>query len=262
MSSVEPSHVEITRDGAVEVLRLARPEKKNALTAAMYAALADALAAGESDGGVAVHVITGSGGAFCAGNDIADFQEAARTGLADTLRFIRLLPKLEKPLVAAVAGPAIGIGTTLLLHCDLVYAAETAMLATPFVDLALVPEAGSSLLLPARVGHARAYAMLALGEPMTAAAAHAAGLVNAVVPEADLEKTALGAARRLAAKPPEALRLTKRLMRGDPAPLAARIEEEIELFRQRLASAEAREAFAAFLEKRKPDFSPPGDRKA
>jgi len=262
-----PAHVEVTRVSAIQVLRLARPEKKNALTSAMYAALADALASGEASGDVAAHVIFGSSGVFCAGNDIADFasapaperQETSQAsaggkGLADTVRFIRLLPKLEKPLIAAVAGPAIGVGTTLLLHCDLVYAGPTAVFATPFVDLALVPEAGSSLLLPARIGHARAFAMLALGETMDARAGLASGLVNAVVPETELEATALAAATRLAAKPPEALRLTKQLMRGDPALLSARIEAELAAFQQRLASAEAREAFAAFIEKRKPVF--------
>lgn len=254
------SEIVIWRDGAVNVLRIARPEKKNALTAAMYGALADALEAGEADEAVAVHVLTGSNGVFTAGNDIADFLATARgTGDlgTDVTRFIALLPVLKKPLIAAVDGPAIGVGATILFHCDLVYAAPDATFATPFLDLGVVPEAASSLLMPRRMGYARAFAMLALGDPISADDAVAAGFVNAIVPAGDLEAVALAAARRLAAKPPEALAITRRLMRGDPAEILARMEQEIAAFRTRLRSPEALEAFTAFLEKRPPNFRRP-----
>ncbi len=146
------------------------------------------------------------------------------------MRFIRLLPVIKKPLIAAVDGKAIGIGTTLLFHCDLVYAGPDAMFATPFLDLGLIPEAASSLLMPQRMGYARAFAMLALGDPVSADDAVASGFVNAIVPAEDLEATALGAAKRLAAKPPEALAMARRLMRGDPAEVLARIDVEVRVF--------------------------------
>jgi enoyl-CoA hydratase/carnithine racemase len=250
--------VTITSADGVQILRLTRPEKKNALTAPMYKALSDALQAGDADPAVAVHVFMGSGGVFSAGNDIADFLEHARgTGSlgAETVRFIRLLPLVRKPMIAAVDGLAIGIGTTLLLHCDLAYASPAASLRTPFLDLGIVPEAGSSLLMPMRIGYARAFQMLCLGEPFTAEQALTAGLVNAVVPADRLEETALAAARRLAAKPPEALATARRMMRGEPSEIEARIDAEIAEFRTRLASPEAREAFEAFLAKRPPDFA-------
>jgi enoyl-CoA hydratase/carnithine racemase len=199
----------------------------------------------------------GSGGSFSAGSDVAEFAERAR-GRADLsgpiLDFIRQLALVEKPLIAAVDGLAVGVGTTLLFHCDLVYATSNSTFRTPFLDLGLVPEAGSSLLAPQRMGHARAFEMLALGETFGAERALAAGLVNAIVPAAELEAAALDAARRLAAKPPEALALCRRLMRGDTAAVRSRIEEEARIFAERLVSPEAREAFAAFLEKRPPDF--------
>jgi enoyl-CoA hydratase/carnithine racemase len=165
-----------------------------------------------------------------------------------------MLPQVVKPMIAAVDGLAIGIGTTMLLHCDLVYASPSAVLRTPFLDLGILPEAGSSLLLPRRIGHVRAFEMLALGAPFAAERAREIGLVNQVVPADAVEKTALDAARTLAAKPPEALALARRLMRGDPAEVLARIDAEVAEFKRRLASPEAREAFQAFLEKRTPDF--------
>jgi enoyl-CoA hydratase/carnithine racemase len=161
---------------------------------------------------------------------------------------------VKKPMIAAVDGLAVGIGTTLLFHCDLVYATATASLRTPFLDLGVVPEAGSSLLAPLRLGYARAFELLILGEAMSAEKALAAGLVNAIVPAELLETTALKAAARLGRKPPEALALSRRLLRGDPAALTAQINEEVDIFAARLASPEAQEAFAAFLEKRPPDF--------
>ncbi len=247
----------ITTTDGIQIIRLMRVEKKNALTSVMYAGMADALAAGDANPDVAAHLFVGSQGVFCAGSDIAEFLMRARgqSGLSEPIiRFIRALPTTRKPMIAAVDGLAIGIGTTMLLHCDLVYASQTATLRTPFLDLGILPEAGSSLLMPRRMGHARAFEMLALGSVFSAERAREAGLVNAVVPAGELEATALDAGRRLAAKPPEALALARRLMRGDPAEIVKQIDLEVEEFRQRLVSPEAREAFQAFLEKRKPDF--------
>ena len=246
------SAIEISRSGRIQILRFNRPEKKNALTAAMYASLVDALMSGDSASEVAAHVILGSGGVFCAGNDIRDFLATAEgnAGLGeDVLRFIRLLPLIAKPLIAGVDGLAIGIGTTLLLHCDLVYASPRAQFSTPFLNLGLVPEAASSLLMPARMGYARAFEMLVLGNTFSAGHAREAGLVNAVVPSVELEAAVMEAAQRLAAMPPEALTAARRLMRGDVAAILARIDEEAEAFKDRLASPEARAAFATFMSK-------------
>ncbi len=251
------SDITITTSGGAQVLRIDRAAKKNALTGAMYTALADALEAGDAAPDVAAHVILGSGGVFSAGNDIVDFLAAAQTGGTVGLaaeRFVRLLPKVRKPLIAGVDGLAVGVGATLLLHCDLVYASPAARLSMPFLDLGLVPEAGSSLLLVERMGYARAFEMLVLGETFDAERAREAGLVNKVVAAEDLDRTALAAAQRLAAKPPEALAIARRLMRGDGAALEARMNEEFLAFRKRLGSPEAKEAFQAFLEKRAPVF--------
>lgn len=245
-----------TIDG-VQVIRITRPAKKNALTGAMYAAMTRALLEGDADPAVAAHAILGSGGVFTSGNDIADFLATSKGegGLSqDTERFIRTLPLVAKPIVAGVDGPAIGVGTTMLFHCDLVYATAAAMFATPFLDLGLVPEAGSSLLMPQRMGYARAFEMLVLGEAFSAERARDAGLVNAVVGADLLEPTVMKAGRRLATKPPEALIQARRLMRGDVAAILERTDAEVAAFRERLASPEAREAFQAFLEKRAPDF--------
>jgi enoyl-CoA hydratase/carnithine racemase len=244
--------IDISRVDGIQVLRLNRPAKKNALTAAMYAALVDALMSGDSASDVSVHVILGTDGVFSAGNDLHDFLRTAdgSTGLGDdVLRFIRLLPLVGKPLVAGVDGFAIGIGTTMLLHCDLVYASERAQFATPFLNLGLVPEAASSLLMPARMGYARAFEMLALGNTFSAQQARDAGLVNAVVHSHELEAAVMDAARRLAAKPAEALAAARRLMRGDVAAILKRMDEEADAFKERLASPEAKTALAAFLNK-------------
>jgi enoyl-CoA hydratase/carnithine racemase len=242
----------ISRVDGIQVLRLNRPAKKNALTAAMYAELVDALISGDSASDVSVHVILGTDGVFSAGNDLHDFLRTAdgSAGLGDdVLRFIRLLPLVGKPLVAGVDGFAIGIGTTMLLHCDLVYATERAQFSTPFLNLGLVPEAASSLLMPARMGYARAFEMLALGNTFSAQQAREAGLVNAVVHSYELEAAVMDAARRLAAKPTEALAAARRLMRGDVAAILKRMDEEAEAFKERLASPEAKVAVAAFLNK-------------
>lgn len=244
------AHVEISREGAVQIIRLNRPEKKNALTAAMYAALADALAAANADDAAAATVILGQPGVFCAGNDMADFVAASQGGAAlQGFDFLKALVECGKPLIAAADGPAIGIGTTLMFHCDLVFASPRAVLQTPFVDLGLVPEAGSSLLGPRLLGHARAFDLLVMGSPWTAEQAREAGLVNAVVPPEVLEQTALQAAHALAKKPREAVRLARRLLKGDLASIKTRMQEEGALFLQRLKSDEAATAFTAFLKK-------------
>lgn len=251
------SDIEITRVGAAQVARLNRPQKKNALTGEMYSALCDALEAGDKDDQVATHVILGSGGVFSAGNDIGEFLRSAmgdNAVLKAVLRFIRLLPRVQKPMLAGVDGVAVGIGTTLLFHCDLVYATRMARFQTPFLDLGLVPEAGSSLLMPARLGYARAFEMLVLGSVLDAEAMREAGLVNAIAAAEELEAKTLAAAEALAAKPPVALAAARRLLRGDMDVLARRIDEEAEIFSRQLQTGEAREAFQAFLEKRPPDY--------
>ncbi len=244
------SNVEIERSDGVQVLRLARPEKKNALTDAMYGALCEALVAGDNDEDIRVHVFAGSPGAFCAGNDIGDFLAAAQgqdLSDANVFRFIRLLPRVAKPMVAAVDGVAVGIGTTMLFHCDLVYASERSLFSTPFLDLGLFPEAASSITMPASMGYARAFEMLVLGEPMDAQSMKDAGLVNAVLAPEAVEPHALGAAQRLAKKPQNALKLSRAMMRPDLQAIAARIDEEAQAFGECLSSPEARAAFEAFL---------------
>jgi enoyl-CoA hydratase/carnithine racemase len=242
----------IERSDGVLTLTLNRPEKKNALTARMYATLGGAIEAAPSDANVRCILIQGNGDSFTAGNDLGEFAafasgEARRT---DGNPFIAALARAATPIVAAVHGRAVGIGTTMLLHCDLVFVAEDALLSTPFVNLALVPEAASSLLLPARIGHARAFAMFALGEPIDGRTAAAWGLANAAVPAAELRARARASADAIAARPPVAVAITKRLMRNTEA-IEARIAEEGRHFTAQLLSAEAREAFAAFRNRRR-----------
>jgi enoyl-CoA hydratase/carnithine racemase len=247
--------IEIRRDGAVVSAAFDRPEKKNAVTSAMYEALIDVFDKAERDPDVGALVLSGAGGVFTAGNDINDFLAVA-TGAASGSRdirdapgwrFISRLAGFEKPLVAAVQGQAVGIGTTLCFHCDLVYASADARFHMPFVNLGLVPEAGASLLAPLRFGRAKASEFLLLAEPFGAEAARELGLVNAVLPQSSLLAHAMSKAAALAAKPRSALLAARRLMRGDPAPLKARMEEEIAAFSAALASGEARAAFMAFL---------------
>ena len=242
-------------DGVLEI-RLNRPEKKNALTRAMYDAMADAFDQVDSDPTLRVALLTGTGDAFTSGNDITDFQSRGSSGSRSAAsRFLPTISRMQKPLVAAVNGAAVGVGTTMLMHCDLIVAARSARFVMPFTSLGLVPEAASSLLFPRLLGHQRASALLLLGEPMDAATAHDWGFVNRVVDDAVLMDTAREMARRLAALPPQAVRLTKRLIRHGAPDIAVRIEEELALFSEQLGSPEAKEAFAAFMEKRKPDFS-------
>ena len=250
--------IQIRRAGEVQIVRMNRPDKKNALTGAMYDTMTAALKAADDDGTIAVNLITGTGGVFSAGNDITDFAKRAtdlgRPGGASS--FIQTLPTLQKPLVAAVDGLAIGVGVTMLFHCDLVYASPSASFRTPFLDLGLVMEAGSSYLAPAIMGHQRAFELLCLGEPYDAEAAIRAGFVNKMVAAGDLEAEALKAAQRLAAKPRAALIAAKQLMRtGIKETAKEQMGREAVVFAELLQSAEAKEAFAAFLEKRKPDFA-------
>jgi enoyl-CoA hydratase/carnithine racemase len=249
-------HVVIEKSKGILTLTLARPEKKNALTNAMYGKLADALEAAETDPDARVILIRGQGDMFTSGNDVGEFAVIAAGGARGEQhvgRFLRALVQSSRPLIAAVQGRAVGIGTTMLLHCDLVVLAENALLSTPFVSLALVPEAASSLLLPLRIGHARAYEMFALGEPVPAAKAFDWGMANRVVPLGRLDEEAGELAGRLAKQPVGALAVTKRLMRRADV-LAAQIATESERFTERLKTAEAREAFTAFAERRPPDF--------
>lgn len=241
----------------VATIEIARPEKKNALTQAMYSAMADALAAANADDTVRAVLITGQPGCFTSGNDLEDFLQRPPQGAdSPVFRFMRTLLDVDKPVVAAVTGAAVGIGTTLLLHCDLVYVSDEARLAMPFVGLGLVPEYASSLLVPALMGHVRAAEKLLLGDPFTGADAVDCGIANAVLPAGEVVNHARRVAERFNALAPSAVRETKRLMR---APLKARVAEvmaeEAEIFSRRLQSPEAREAFLAFFEKRKPDFS-------
>jgi len=234
-----------------------RAERRNAITAAMYADLAQAFQRAHDDAAVRVVVIQGDAGCFTSGNDLEDFiANPPRGEDMPVFRFLRAISTCPKPVVAAVAGPAVGIGTTLLLHCDLVIAADNARFSVPFVPLGLCPEAGSSLLLPQLLGWKRAAEMLLLGEPLDAPAALAQGLVNRVVAPAELLAAAQALAARLAALPAASVRESKRLMKLDLAPaIAQRMAEEGKIFAQRLHSPEAREAFSAFMGRRKADFS-------
>jgi len=241
----------------VFTLEIARPEKKNALTAVMYQALADGLTAAQSDPSVRAVLLLGQPDIFTAGNDLEDFMLRPAQGTeAPVFNFMRALISCELPVLAAVTGAAIGIGTTLLLHCDLVYLADDARLQMPFVNLGLVPEFASSLLLPQRLGYAKASEKLLLGDPITPQEALASGLVSAVLPAADVVARARKEAARLVSLPRGAVRLSKQLLR---APLSAQVNEVIDrervVFEERLRSPEAKEAFAAFFERRKPDFS-------
>jgi enoyl-CoA hydratase/carnithine racemase len=252
-------HIRTETAEGVLTVTLNRPDKKNALTRSMYQALADAIAAADHSANVRCVLVQAEGDTFTAGNDLSDFAAVSASPPAtDPQRtgnpFLLALARATRPIVAAVNGRAVGVGTTMLLHCDMVLMSDDAVLTTPFVNLGLVPEAASSLLLPSRIGYARAFAMFVLGEPVTAAMAHAWGLANAVCPRGELRTTARAAAVAIAKRPPTAVALTKALMR-DPAALLQRMDAEGVHFAAQLRSAEAREAFAAFAEKRAPNFA-------
>ncbi|TSE25220.1 2,3-dehydroadipyl-CoA hydratase [Tepidimonas sediminis] len=245
-----------TEDGVL-TLTLNRPQRKNALTSAMYATLADALERAVDAAAVRVAVIQGQEGMFSAGNDIEEFLQAPPAGTdSPVFRFLRAIATFPKPLVAAVCGPAVGIGTTLLFHCDLVYAGDNAAFSMPFVNLGLCAEGASSLLAPQMFGYHRAAEALLLGEPIYAETALELGLVNRVLPPREVNAHAQQVARKLAAKPLTSLVETKRLMKGAQQPaVLQRMAEEGAVFARMLREPAAREAFAAFLEKRTPDFS-------
>ncbi|MBB3592265.1 enoyl-CoA hydratase/carnithine racemase [Rhizobium sp. BK529] len=234
---------------AVQIIRFNRPEKKNAFTRDMYRTMTNALNAANSDAGIRVTLFLGTEGCFSAGNDLGDFLAVATGGSMgqELIDFLYALVNAEKPLVSGVDGLAIGIGTTLNLHCDLTIASDRSQFRTPFVDLALVPEAASSLIVPRITGHQRAFAMLAAGEGFTAEDARQAGLIWKVTVPEEVQGQALAAAAKLAAKPPEALKIARDLLRGPRDEILARIDEEARHFAVRLKSAEARAAFEAFL---------------
>jgi len=244
-------------DQGVMTLTFNRADKKNSLTAAMYTALADAVEQAEQDSNVRVLVFQGHETVFSAGNDIADFLNNPPSTLdAPVFRLLRNVAAFSKPLLAAVAGPAVGIGTTLLFHCDLVYAGDNAVFAMPFVNLGVCPEAASSLLAPQMMGYHRAAEALLLGEPFMAEAALEVGLVNRVVPPTEVNSYAQAQARKLAGKPLASLLETKRLMKAGQAQLVQQqMNEEAASFGRMLREPAAKEAFSAFMEKRKPDFS-------
>ena len=244
-------------DAGVTTVTLNRLERKNSITSAMYGALADALEAAAADPAVRVLVLQGHETVFSAGNDIGDFLNHPPAGEEQPVfRFLRGIAEFPKPLVAAVCGPAVGVGTTLLLHCDLVYAGDNAAFSLPFANLGLCPEAASSLLVPQMFGYHRAAEALLLGEPFMAEAALEVGLVNRVLPPTEANDYAQAQARKLAAKPLASLVETKRLMKkGQHTLVLQQMRDEGESFRRMLGEPAAKEAFTAFMEKRRPDFS-------
>ena len=249
------SHISSIRHGAVLEARLNRPEKKNALTGAMYDGISEILEQASSSNSIRAVLLAAAGSTFTAGNDLAEFMSmSGDLAVSPQSRFVRAITGATKPIVSAVQGRAVGIGTTMLLHCDLVYATPDVKLSTPFVEMGLVPEAGSTLLFPARLGLQRASALLLLGETLDAEAAVAAGLVNAIVPADQLHAYALEKAQALASKAPEAFAVARRLMRGNKTRLDAHMAEEGEAFARAVRGPEAREAVTAFFEKRQPVF--------
>ena len=243
-------------DAGVMTITFNRLDKKNSITSTMYSAMADAVADAAADASVRVVLFQGHESIFSAGNDIGDFlNQPPTTQESPVFRFLRGIATFEKPLLAAVAGPAVGIGTTMLFHCDLVYAGDNAAFSMPFVNLGLCPEAASSLLAPRMFGYHRAAEALLMGEPFFAEAAQEVGLVNRVVPPTEVNGYAQSQARKLAAKPLTSLIATKRLMKGDTQAVLQKMDEEGQSFGRMLREPAAKEAFGAFMEKRKPDFS-------
>jgi len=249
-------HISISVQDRVFTVRMDRPEKKNALTRGMYLGLTEALQKAQADPAVRVILISGAKDCFTAGNDLVDFANAQPGESSPAILFLQTLAAAQKPVLAAVAGVAVGIGTTMLLHCDLVYAASTARFHLPFVNLGLCPEAGSSVLLPALMGQRRAADLLFFGAPFAAETARDLGIVNEVLPENELLSRAADRARQLAEKPPSALRATKVLLKhAAAAPVADAMARETQQFATLLQGPEAKEAMAAFIERRKADFS-------
>lgn len=247
--------IEISHDRGVQVIELSRPDKKNAFTGAMYHQLREALVAADADQSVSVILLTGAGNAFSAGNDLEDFLNSPPESVdAPPFRFLNALAQVKKPVLAAVNGLAVGIGATMLFHCDLVFAQDSARFSFPFVALGLIPEGASSLLLPRLVGHQRASEILLLGDPLSANEARAIGLVNRVIAEQPVLDFALAQAIRLTQLPQGAVLRTKALLKH-PDEVLGRINLEAEAFVMRAKSSAAQEAFAAFVEKRKPNFA-------
>jgi len=245
--------VVVADDGAVRIIRMNRPEKKNALTQSMYVDMIKALREAEQSDAIRCVMFAGAPGVFCAGNDIADFVKASEGENIDSpaLDFLKALARSQKPVVAAVGGIAVGVGTTMLLHCDYVVAADDAVLSTPFLRLGIIPEAASTLLAPMRMGHSRAFAFLVLGRPLTAVDARDAGLVTTVVDVAAVEETALTAAREIAALPSQAVAAARGLMRSNADEIVRRIDAEGRHLRRLFRSDEARAAFQAFFTRKK-----------
>ena len=251
------NHVLTHIEDGVMTITLNRLERKNSITSAMYTVLAAAIEQAEKDAAIRVAVLQGHETVFCAGNDIGDFLNQPPSGLdSQVFRFLRGIAGFPKPLVAAVCGPAVGIGTTMLFHCDFVYAGDNAAFSMPFVNLGLCPEAAASLLVPQMLGYHRAAEALLLGEPFMAEAALEVGLVNRVVPPMEANGVARSIARKLAVKPPSSLAETKRLMKkGMQRQVLEQMAEEGVSFGRMLGESAAKEAFGAFMDKRKPDFS-------
>lgn len=249
-------HVVTELRDRILTVRMNRPDKKNALSGAMYTALADALVAANADADVRAVLITGTQDCFSSGNDLGDFLSTLGEAGGVVTRFMYALMDLAKPVVAAVAGPAVGIGSTMLLHCDLIYAGENTRFQFPFVNIGLCPEFAASIMMPVIMGHPRAAELLLLGEPFTAAKAREYGLINEVLPDAEVQSYARQQALKLAAQPPAAMRTSRALMkRWTREQMKEVIRVEISHFVPMLGQPEAREALTAFTEKRKPDFS-------
>lgn len=244
----------VTDDGPVRTIQINRPDKKNALTGAMYEAMTAALTGLSAASSVRCVLFKGVPSAFSAGNDLQDFLQAATAGEGvgrPAVEFLYALVRCPLPMVAAVQGVAVGIGTTMLMHCDHVVAGTDARLSTPFVGLGLVPEAASSLIAPRLMGHARAFALLVMGRALDAQAARECGLVNTVIDPAAVDAEALKAAREIAALPADAVAASRRLIRGEPDAIIARIDTELAIFKERLKSKEAKDAFQAFLNRKR-----------
>ena len=249
-------HIVVSIQDRILTLRLDRPEKKNALTLGMYRGMIEALQQAEADPAVRVVLITGSEDCFTAGNDLMDFANAKPGETSPAIIYLQTLAAAQKPVIAAVGGVAVGIGTTMLLHCDLAYAATSARFQLPFVNLGLCPEAGSSVLLPVLMGHRQAAELLFFGEPFSAEVARELGIVNAVLSASEVFSAATAKALQLAEKPPAALQTTKALLkRGTASSIADAMARETEKFAALLQGPEAREAMMAFMQRRKPDFS-------
>ena len=245
--------IDVSFVDGINIVKFDRMEKKNAITRRMYDSMSQALISGDRDASVRVHLFLGGPGVFTSGNDLSDFvgTNLNEAGLGqEVLSFLEALITTEKPLIAAVDGAAIGIGTTLLMHCDLVYATPRSFFQTPFVDLGLVPEAASSLVAPRLFGPQRAFSLLALGQRWSAQEAADAGLVNGLLDEQEIESKSIEVARELARKPQQALTTTRRLLKGDPSELLERVDEEAEHFSRHLCSDEAQAAFSRFFRRR------------